>query len=434
MKAILFDGSDAKDNFGGRVSEVLRTQFEAIGWETQPILLREKKIGNCSGDFFCWIRTPGICNLNDDNRELAGAILASDLLVYLTPVTFGGYSSILKRMVDHQIQNISPFFVSIGGETHHEKRYPNYPNFMVVGWMDEQDLKAAAIFRNLIQRNAINFYAKTFISDVILTTQTDSELMGLSRKWIRELIGGQSSFSPGVTVDHLSGKSDAPIHRALLLNGSPRRHKSNSNSIGTYLGEKLNEQSIENKIISLYSSLRSEDKMETLFESIESADLIVLIFPLYVDSLPAPVIEVLERIAALRKGGGIRPQKFASIVNCGFPEFDHNATALGICETFARQSGFVWVGSLALGGGEVIGGLPLIQGGRRTMNIRKSLELAAAALGQGETIPKAAQDLMGKPVIPHWVYRMMGGLGWKKQAKRYGVDESLNYQPYLGKK
>ena len=45
-----------------------------------------------------------------------------DLVIYLTPVTFGGYSSELKRMVDHQIQNISPFFTSVQGEIHHQRR------------------------------------------------------------------------------------------------------------------------------------------------------------------------------------------------------------------------------------------------------------------------------------------------------------------------
>ena len=79
-------------------------------------LLRDKKIGNCAGDFFCWIRDPGICNVDDDNREIANSIANSDLMVYITPVTFGGYSSTLKKMVDHQIQNVLPFFEQVNGD------------------------------------------------------------------------------------------------------------------------------------------------------------------------------------------------------------------------------------------------------------------------------------------------------------------------------
>ena len=41
----------------------------------------------------------------------------------------------LKRMVDHQIQNVLPFFTQIKGETHHLKRYAKTPNFLAIGWM-----------------------------------------------------------------------------------------------------------------------------------------------------------------------------------------------------------------------------------------------------------------------------------------------------------
>ena len=110
MKAILLDGSHAFDRTGERVRAAVSTQLEARGFAVDSVVLREKKVGACAGDFFCWIRSPGVCNVDDDNRAIARAIMASDLMVYLTPITFGGYSSALKRMVDHQIQNVSPFF------------------------------------------------------------------------------------------------------------------------------------------------------------------------------------------------------------------------------------------------------------------------------------------------------------------------------------
>jgi len=109
MKAILFDGSQTNDITGRRVRAALTVQLQAQGWDVEHIALCEQKIGNCAGDFYCWIRNPGMCNINDDNRAIAESLVASDLLVYLTPVTFGGYASTLKRMVDHQIQNVSPF-------------------------------------------------------------------------------------------------------------------------------------------------------------------------------------------------------------------------------------------------------------------------------------------------------------------------------------
>lgn len=109
MKTLILDGSHANDAPAGKIVNALRHHLP----DAETIVLREQKIGNCAGDFYCWVRNPGVCNINDDNRTIAAKTAQSDVVIYLTPVTFGGYSSQLKRMVDHQIQNISPFFRNI---------------------------------------------------------------------------------------------------------------------------------------------------------------------------------------------------------------------------------------------------------------------------------------------------------------------------------
>jgi hypothetical protein len=79
----------------------------------------------------------------------------------------------------------------------------------------------------------------------------------------------------------------------------------------------------------------------------------------------------------------------------------------------------------------MINGVSLAEAGGMTIRIRQSLETAAEALTQGQAIPAAAQEMMSKPVIPHWVYRLMGGVGWIQSAKGYGVLKSLWKRPYL---
>jgi len=324
MKAILLDGSRANDSMGARVRAALTAQLESQGWDVEPYALCEKKIGNCAGDFFCWIRTPGVCNVNDDNRAIAASIVASDLMVYLTPITFGGYSSALKRIVDHQIQNISPFFAKVAGETHHEKRYKKYPDFLAVGWMDAPDAQAEAIFRHLAQRNALNFYAKKSACGIVLTGQSDEEMKVSAQKWLTDLQSNQSTRKAELPTsgEHNIGASE--IRRALLLVGSPKTRKSSSNSLGGYLFEQLSARSIQTETIYLHTVLSSPEKMQALFDAVQSADLVTLAFPLYVDSLPAPVIEALERIAAHRQNRKSRRQLFTTIANCGFPEAHHN--------------------------------------------------------------------------------------------------------------
>jgi multimeric flavodoxin WrbA len=122
MKALILDGSHPNDPTAARATAIAEQKLQARGYEVE-IILREQKIGNCAGDFFCWIRKPGQCNTDDDNRLIAQKFIQSDLALLLTPVAFGGYASPLKRAVDHFLPNILPFFARIKGETHHQPRY-----------------------------------------------------------------------------------------------------------------------------------------------------------------------------------------------------------------------------------------------------------------------------------------------------------------------
>lgn len=431
MKVLILDGSKANDAAAASLNTALQQNIEARGWSAETIILREQKIGNCAGDFFCWIRTPGTCNVNDDNRRIAARIVQSDLVVYLTPVTFGGYSAELKRMVDHQIQNISPFFARVEGETHHQRRYARYPSFLAVGWMDEANPQAEAIFRNLVYRNSLNFYAKTTVCGLVSGRPSESQIKSLVAFWLQALERGSSSPrcdlpAPSILQASLASKPQ----NAILLVGSPRTRKSTSYALGSYLMEQLDARGVHTETIQIYTSLNNAEKMSALLEKLDAADLAVLAFPLYVDTLPAPVITLLERITAHRASHPAQTN-FAAIANCGFPEAHHNNNALAVCAEFARQNNMSWMGSLALGAGEgVVHGTPLHELDGRAFPIKNALVLAAEALANGRPIPAAAQDLLARPFIPAWLYRAIGAFGWRQQAKRWNAQQLLNRRPY----
>jgi multimeric flavodoxin WrbA len=432
MKAIILDGSNSGDVISKQISEMLIEQLESQGWETENVVIRDKKIGVCAGYFYCWIRSPGICNINDDNRIIAEAVIASDLVVYLTPITFGGYSSKLKGMVDHLIQNISPHFTTINGETHHKKRYSKYPDFVVVGWMDSPDISVEMIFKYLVRRNAINFYAEKAISAIVYANQSNEEVKQVLNGSLSELQNRHTQEPVQLPKSVIEVKNISEIKKALLIVGSPRTRNSTSNSLGQYLLQQLDVKSVKTETIYLYHMIRSSEKMQELFEKINDVDLITLAFPTYVDSLPSPVISLLEQIVNDRNSREqVKQPVFTAIANCGFPEAVHNATAEAICETFARIAKFEWGGSLALGGGEMIQGKPLDEAGSRATRTKKSLEIAAIALAEGEGIPTSAKELMSKQVVPAWAYRLLGGLGWKQRAKPYRAGKLLNNQPYI---
>lgn len=210
--------------------------------------------------------------------------------------------------------------------------------------------------------------------------------------------------------------------KALLLIGSPRKGKSASEALGAYLLDQLEAQGAETQKLYVYSALRSETRMDGLVAATAQADLVILTTPLYWDSLPGPVTELLE-ILHRRLRDHARPpeQRLVAISNCGFPEAEQNDIALRIYRCFARQAGFTWAGGLALGGGGPISGEPLTESAGMAHSAIAALDLAAEALVEGEPVPQEAVPLMAEPLIPARVYRAMGNLGWHLQALQHGT-------------
>ncbi|MFX0019814.1 MAG: NAD(P)H dehydrogenase, partial [Candidatus Hermodarchaeota archaeon] len=210
--------------------------------------------------------------------------------------------------------------------------------------------------------------------------------------------------------------------KALLLVGSPKGEKSTSASLGNYLVSKLEEFGMIIEKGFIHRLVNREEKIQSLFEMINRADLIILSFPLYVDSLPAPVVKAMELIKEERDRLESKKSKnFIAISNNGFPEFYQNHTALRICRIFAEDCGFIWKGGLALGQGGSIGGVPLLERGGMVRNVVKGLDITAQALVAGKEVPQEAVNLFSKRFIPNSLYNIFANLGWRLQARKYGT-------------
>jgi len=220
-------------------------------------------------------------------------------------------------------------------------------------------------------------------------------------------------------------------NNVVVLIGSPKASKSTSESLGDYLIEQLAAKGAYMEKIHVSKILRSSESLDSLMLAIDKADVVVLISPLYVDSLPYPVTKAFELINEHRKGVGLKEnQKLIAILNCGFPEAHQNDTALAICRLFARGAGFEWAGGLALGMGGAIDGQPVEKLGGMLSNVKRALELTADAIIEGSSVPKEAVELMARPFIPKWLYIWMGNFGWRRTSKKYGANKNLWARPY----
>jgi multimeric flavodoxin WrbA len=169
-----------------RVHTTLVNTLTRRNWNITAFTLKDAEIRPCLGCFGCWIQKPGQCVL-PDSHDIAASVVQSGLVIFLTPVTFGGYSSELKKAVDHLIPNILPFFTQVDGETHHKPRYKQYAKLLFIGVAPERDTASEAIFTKLAERNAINMWAPAWHADVLTHAQIANGLETTIGTWLDAL-------------------------------------------------------------------------------------------------------------------------------------------------------------------------------------------------------------------------------------------------------
>jgi NADPH-dependent FMN reductase len=443
-KLVIVDGAGAADQDLAPIRQVLSQVLASNGAEVQIFPLREMKVAHCLGCFNCWIKTPGMCVEADAGREIAKALIRSDTAVLFTPVTFGGYSPELKKMVDHFIQLISPFFGMNHGEVHHQPRYARRPRLMVVGVQRKPNPDEARIFKTLAGRNAINLLPASFAVEVVCSAESADMLRRrfeslLNRSDALPFGDAAASVMPGpVLPDATIAPGEA--RRALLIVGSPKTNEpSTSGALGNFLLDQLAKLGWETESLTLRGSLHRAEAQSELLSAADRASLVILAFPLYVDALPYLPTRALTMIAAHRQTArDPAQQRFVAIVNSGFPETHQNAVALAICREFASQCGMSWAGGLAFAAGGTIGGQPLTDAKRNGPPVRyviAALDMTAKALDKGLPVPAEAGKLIAKHHIPAalWnrLYLFMASDSFRKLAEKNGISkETLLAQPY----
>lgn len=188
-QAVVLDGFRSEATWPASMREIMVQELRIAGFAPEVLPLRDLDIAPCQGCFGCWIRTPGECVIADAGHDVAKAVIRSDLTVFLTPVTFGGYSSELKKAVDRLISLISPLFRRVGGEVHHRSRYRRYPRLLGLGLLGRPDPEAERIFANHIARNAINLWSPAHAAGVVYADQDKSALQARVRGLLSHVEG-----------------------------------------------------------------------------------------------------------------------------------------------------------------------------------------------------------------------------------------------------
>lgn len=417
MKLVVLDG-------GGPVASSVVARARAAGAEVSHFELEHTALASCLGDFDCWVKSPGQCRSAKDGFDaLVQAVHDADVVVYATPLRFGGAGAPLKRVVDRLIGLVHPRFDVRHGLTHHGPRYARYAGILAFAWSEvAPDDEARATFREFISGNAVNQHAPWF----------RAEAFGLDEPWEARVAQALDAALAG-----LAGQPVVPVEpralaavcssdactwgapaRVAVLIGSPR-------PVGESTSEKLARALVARlgaAEVSFHHALplaKDGARTRAALEAIAGAELLVVASPLYVDSLPSVATRALERLAA-RLTRPARLSRVVGLLNCGFPEAAHNRTAMRLVRAFARTAGLGWAGGLAMGGGEAIHGRTLSSLAPMVRHQVRALELAGDALARGEGVPPAASEAMARPIAPSALYRWLGTAQWWWLARRLG--------------
>lgn len=166
-RALVLNGALSDDREVDAVARDVTAELERRGLHAQRVTLRDVQVAPCLGCFECWTRSPGVCKTRDAGRDIARAYVGAHLVAFVTPVTFGGYSSELKKALDRMICVELPFFTRVDGEVHHRPRYRRRPALLVIGVLREAAPAQERIFHELARRNAVNLQPAAFASRVL---------------------------------------------------------------------------------------------------------------------------------------------------------------------------------------------------------------------------------------------------------------------------
>lgn len=119
-------------------------------------------------------------------------------------------------------------------------------------------------------------------------------------------------------------------------------------------------------------------------ETLNQADALVFLFPLYVDGIPGHLLSCLAGLEEISLENKSREIRVYGIVNCGFYEGIQAEPALQILENWCARAGYVWGGGVGIGGGGALAQMPKTKSGHGPREpIEKALKALAGTICTG---------------------------------------------------
>ena len=397
--------------------------------------LDHERYAPCRGCFGCWVDTPGQCGMKDDANPLMRDMLHGDELVWTTRVVNGGWHPVAKAALDRTIAVLLPFFKTVQGETHHYLRYAENPSWGVVAVLprdaaQRSDLvhQERDLFLRTVQRNTLNLSTdQTWVAFVHEDDDEQAIRAAIAAARAEPLAPARSPVyrDPHPVNGVLPWAPETPGRAVAWIGSGKPPGESASEAVAQGLLDRLAARGWSTELLAGRKAVRMHKaSADLLLKSAEQADLLIIAAPIYVDSLPAPVLMGLERLQH-----GAAPVTLLPLLQCGFPELAHTVLALELIDRVAARWGATVAGHLTMGGGGALNGVDFSGQGGRAWQQLLALDAAADALHGGHRIPAEVSAQFAQPIIGPGLYRAMGNTGWLAQAWQHGALWKLGDRP-----
>lgn len=219
--------------------------------------------------------------------------------------------------------------------------------------------------------------------------------------------------------------------KRLALNGSPRGVSSNSRKILDWIFEGMREAGAEAPPVLDLARVKDLQNQRTAFLE---ADEVLLVFPLYTDSVPGVVKGFIDSLAGADPAR-LCGKRFCFVVHSGFPESAQSEPVSAYLARMCARLGMTLIGSAIKGGSEGIRIMPKAMT-KRTRNLFTAL---GRSLAQGSGFDPEAVKLLARPrrlnVFGRMFLRLLalGGVRnfyWNMQLKKHGAWERRYDRPY----
>lgn len=441
MTAVILNGARSSADLTHSLCIEVERQVAAQFTTVRSFHLAGYDIGHCMGEFDCFVKTPGRCRIHDEGQEIERAVHDAELVVMVTPLHYGGYAAQLKKAVDRLLPLISPFFRKAGDMTHHAMRYEHRARWAAVALDDTPSMERARLFRAFAETNALNFGSPAW-GVAVVGGDRAAWSAAIASALATPAAPGNASGTPQIARAELmraacaqSTASAFPLRpRVTVLQMSPRpAGVSTSQAIWRYLRPLMEADAAQIEVVVATEFVRGKAVAHAAAQRCAQADLLLILGPLYWDSLPYLGLLALEHIHSERRKVGMHPARLVAVLNCGFPEPEQFRFSFGLLSEFAREAGYTWAGGLAVGGGEAIAGRALDRVDGLVRPLLQALDLGVPVLLAGGVLPDAACHAAATQTTPGALYRFFGWCGWHVKRHAQGLSaREVNARPFDG--